>query len=103
MLKLNPDPQFTADAMITVPGQVEPGAITLTFKYRSRKELAAFFEGMKDRKDVDVFPDFIVGWSGMDADFSKKNIGIFLDNYPAAFGEILTEYSNLSFKSRVKN
>lgn len=121
MLKINPDPTFQADVEITVPGWKKPGSVTLTFKYRSRKEFVEFStwangataeelqkmsitQWMKSRRpDDEVFPEFVVGWEGMDAEFNQENIATFLNNYPAAFQEIFRNYSSLLLESRIKN
>lgn len=114
MLKLNPDPQFKADVEITVPGAVEMGSISLTFKYRNRKELSALWGSPEDgekpkkddltkKKDIDLFMEMVAGWDGIDAEFNKKNAEIFLNNYPAAANEIAIEYSKLLVVSRIKN
>lgn len=124
MLKLNPDPTFKADVAITVPGQSEPGTISLTFKYRSRKEYADFLNWLKGddvadevendeeaeavekvsgKTTAEAFPEFVSGWKGMNAKFTPENIEIFLDNYPAAYMEIFSQYSKLLLASRVKN
>lgn len=112
MLKITPDPTFKADVEITVPGQDKPGTIPLTFKYRGRDEFKKFVNTFLDITDEEVFlkkePDFkffmefVVGW-GLEEDFNKKNVGIFMNNYPAAFLEILSKYRQLSFESRLKN
>lgn len=113
MIKINPNPEFTEDIEITVPGQKETGTIQLTFKYRNRKEYIEWIGGFggeksskkKDaepRKHTDIFCDFVVGW-GIDDEFNKKNVDIFLANYPAAFDEIIRAYARLLFESRVKN
>ena len=114
MLKLNPNPTFSGDVEITVPGQKEPGTISLTFKYRGRKEFSGFLEWMGEKKDEDgnvvtpgktmaeAFPEFVTGWDLPD-EFCTENVAIFLDNYPAAYGEIFTAYSRMLFESRIKN
>lgn len=121
-LKINPDPQFKADVSITVPGQSEPGTISLTFKYRGRDEYKALLEDFEDKtKDkknekgevekivikkgktfVEAFPEFVLGWD-LDEKFTPENIKVFLNNYPAAYQEIFAEYLRLLFASRVKN
>ena len=114
MLKLNPDPTFTDDVEITVPGQKEPGTIPMTFKYRSRKEYQEFLESLEEKKSdkgkvtrkektfVEAFPEFVLGW-GLEEEFCQKNIEIFLNNYPVAYQEIFTFYSKMLLVSRVKN
>jgi hypothetical protein len=103
MLKLNPEPQFSAEIEITVPGKEEMESITLVFKYRTLKELTDFFEKCKSKDFKDIFHDMIVNWSGIDAEFNKKNVDAFINNYPAAGMEIFREYARLSQESRIKN
>ena len=108
MLKLNPDPTFTDDVEITVPGQKEPGTIPMTFKYRSRTEYKEFLDGLEEKKKGKektfpaVFSEFVLGW-GLEEEFNSKNIETFLDNYPVAYQEIFTFYSKMLLVSRVKN
>lgn len=103
MLKLNPKPTFDADVKITVPGQTEAGTIKLTFKYMPKKAWADFLESHKSDLDDVVIPELIVGWKGMDVDYTTENLGIFLDNYPASASEIIHAYIKLVLESRVKN
>lgn len=114
MLKLNPNPTFSDEIEITVPGQKEPGSISLTFKYRSRKEYVEFLSSLEEEKDkaekvvkpgktvAEALPEFVLGWD-LPEEFTAKNVAIFLNNYPAAYGEIFAAYSRLLFESRVKN
>ena len=115
MLKLNPKPTFDADVKITVPGQDEPGIIKLTFKYMPKAALFKFFdkhraeyddagEVVKEASADDVMiAEILAGWKGMDAEYNPENLKIFLDNYPAAAGEIIVAYNKLVLESRVKN
>ena len=115
MLKLNPKPTFDADVKITVPGQSEAGTMKLTFKYMPKKALFEFFEAHRAKYDDDgevvkeasadevMLADIIVGWKGMDAEYNQGNLKIFLDNYPAAAGEIIVAYNKFVLESRVKN
>ena len=114
MLKLNPNPTFADEVTITVPGQKEPGTINLTFKYRSRKEYGEFLASLEEKKDEagnvvvpgktvsEALPEFVIGWD-LPEEFNAENVEIFLNNYPAAYGEIFTAYSRLLLGSRVKN
>jgi len=104
MIKLNLDPTFDAEVPITVPGQAEPGTIPLTFKYRGRKEYLAWLESNKEeaKTQTEVFLEFVTKW-GLSEDFNPANIEIFLDQYPAAYFDIISDYSRLLFESRAKN
>jgi hypothetical protein len=116
MLKLNPKPTFDADIKLTVPGQDDAGTIKLTFKYMPKKALFDFFkkhqaeydektgELIKDASTDDVMiGEIVTGWKGLDVEFNQENLSIFLDNYPAAAGEIIVAYNRLVLESRVKN
>jgi hypothetical protein len=102
MLKLNPDPTFEVVVNITVPGKAKPEGVKMTFKYRGKKELNEFWEGNKGRDDADIFMDIVTEW-GVEAEYTKENVELFLNNYPAAAGEIALTYSKQSLESRVKN
>ena len=103
MLKITPDPKFTADVKISVPGQEEPAVVQLTFKYLSRTAMAEWHETAKDKALADALAEIVLDWSGFDAKFTAKALSQFLDNYPAAGMEILSAYSRQLFESRVKN
>ena len=114
MLKITPDPKFSADVQITIPGQEKPESLPLTFRYMNRLqyvELLSSFEEEKDKKgkvikegktQIEAFPEFVLGW-GLEEEFVKENIELFLNNYPAAYREIFSAYSRLLIESRVKN
>jgi hypothetical protein len=114
MLKITPDPTFTDDVELTVPGQKEPGTISMTFKYRSRKGYQELLESLEEKKNdkgkvtrkektfAEALPEFVLGW-GLEEEFNPKNIDIFLNNYPVAYQEIFTHYSKMLLVSRVKN
>ena len=106
MLKLNPDPTFTIPVELSVPGQEKTESLAITFKYRGRKELEAFWAavGKKSKnKNVEVFMDMVEGWNWPDVEFTAENVEKFLDNYPVADTEIATAYSKALVVSRVKN
>lgn len=106
MLKINPDPTFTADVEISIPGQEETGSARFTFKYKDRDDLEEFNSRIREASGKDdraLLAEILVGWDIEGAEFNQENLGIFLKNYPTASGEILTRYYSLTIKSRVKN
>ena len=109
-LKLNPDPTFDADIKVTIPGKQEPGILSMTFRYRGKKAMAELWKKYEksERKtkvltDVDLLMDIATGWKLPDAEFTRENVELFLDAYPASANEISMEYTKLSMASRVKN
>jgi len=107
MLKITPDPKFTADVEITVPGKKKPELLSMTFKYMPRDEAVAWFaKKIKENStDLDTLMELILDWDGFDGPFpfNKENLKLILDNYPAAGGDIGKAYRSLLFESRVKN
>lgn len=114
MLKLNLEPTFTATLSLTVPGKKEPGELSLTFRYMGLKEYAEWVVSSVEKKNdegevirpmksnVAAFMEFVVGWEFKE-EFSKANVETFLNNYPAAFAEILGAYCDFLLESRLKN
>jgi hypothetical protein len=103
MLKINPDPKFTANVNVTVPGQEATSSISITFRYKSKKQLAEWKEAFSESDDKEFLGEVVLGWSGVDVDFSPETFALFLDNYPAAALEIVTAYHKLLLDSRAKN
>ena len=102
MLKINPDPTFTVDVEITIPGKRETGTIPLTFKYLTRDELRVFWDDNKGKPDTEVMSQLILGW-GLGEEFTQGNLETFFKNYPVAAIEIAGDYQRLLLESRVKN
>jgi len=125
MLKLNPNPTFEAEVEITVPGQQETGTVKLTFKYLGRKEYRAMVDSWDEVKEPDkldkggkiikegkvikpatlkedAFLQIVTSWD-LPEPFNLENVQIFLNNYPAAYMDIFTQYSKLLLQSRLKN
>lgn len=103
MLKITPDPTFKADVKISVPGQEEPAIVKMVFVYKTRVEMFEFLEAQKEKPLTDTLAEVITDWEGFDQKYSKENLVLFLENYPAASLEIWTAYNKQLFESRVKN
>ena len=115
MLKLNPNPTFDAEVRITVPGQAETESITLTFKYIPKKELQDFFKSHQavfDKKgklikpassDDAMLSEIIVGWGGVEVEYTRENLKVLLNNYHAAASDIIAGYVKALAESRAKN
>ena len=103
MLKLNPDPTFTADVPLTVPGKAQPVTIQMEFKYVAGEAAGKFFEDIATKTNVEAITTFAVGWKKVDAPFSKEAVEMLLGNYPNAAQEIFAAYQRNLFESRVKN
>lgn len=106
MIKLNPAPTFTTDVELTVPGNEKTAKAGFVFKYMTLEENKAFWEekGSDEKRKVsDCLHELVEDWSGFDVPYSPENFKILLKHYPAAAGEILSQYNKALFASRVKN
>lgn len=103
MLKLNPNPEFSTSVSITEPGKKEPTIITVTYRYKTREELADFVERTKDAQVADTLCEIVSGWDGVDAPFSSENLKIMVGNYMPAGLEMLKAYYQELAESKVKN
>jgi hypothetical protein len=103
MLKIIPHPEFAASVPITVPGQLAPVSVDFVFRHRSRESINELLRDIQGRNDADVLNELIVAWPGIEEDYNRENLAVFLGNYPAAAGEIFSGYLAALTESRVKN
>lgn len=109
MLKLNPNPTFSADVRITVPGEITPAVIKIEYRHMTVAAAAAWWEENKKKPRVDALAQIIASWEGVnDANdhpsvFSPITLGALLENYPAATAEIIQAYWRELTASKVKN
>lgn len=89
MLKLKADPTFTVPVDIPAPG----GAVTIQVEYRhmAKDDYAKFVaaEKKKKRSDEDALMEIVVGWSGVDGEFSKESVRNLCQNYHGAASVIV--------------
>ena len=75
MLKLCPDvASFHAPVFISVAGNPKPVRIEAEFKFMGRKALQEYFDGIADKKDVEALSEILLGWKGVEAEFSPKHL-----------------------------
>lgn len=103
MLKLNPEPTFKADVPLTVPGEKKPVTVSMTFRYKNRKELIDYVERLKDRPMDEALSEIIAGWDGIDAECNQESITALTNNYQASGHEIFSVYRTELIESRIKN
>lgn len=102
MFKIIPNPSFTATVKLSIPGGTT-AAVDVEFKHFSRKALQALFESQGSKGDADFLSEIMVGWSGIDATYSKETLATLLDNYPAAGAEIFEAFRNELLEAKRKN
>lgn len=103
MLKLCPNPTFEAEVKITVPGQVAPEAVVITFKHLGKKDMADFMSRIEGKTDAEVLSEIVLGWREIDQPFTPANLQLLIDNFPASAGEIMRVFYREHLESRAKN
>jgi hypothetical protein len=102
-LKVNPEPQFTAEVGISVPGVKYPVIVKITFKYMDRDQYFKYTEDHKDDKVETILEDLIVDWSGFDEEYSVDALRSVFKNYPSTSTQMFETYTTELFVSKVKN
>lgn len=102
-LKLDPNPTFDYAVAIPVAGG-DPVAVRFTFKHRSRKDVLAWVESLKDSEstDVDQVMAVATGWELDDA-FTREHVEALCENYGGASRAILDTYMREIRGAREKN
>jgi hypothetical protein len=102
-LKLQPAPVFSCAVPITVPGQEARAIVNITFKHLAKSALREFFSGLEGKSDAEALAEIVSDWSGVDEKFSRDALGVLLDNYPAAAGELFDAFRKELLEARAKN
>lgn len=109
MLKLIPDPVFSARVNLTVPGKTEAAVVEFEFRHKGRAGLKAWMENAGGKSDTALLGEVISGWSGVtdpngnDVPYSPERLEELLNVYPAAGQEIMMGYVFALTESRAKN
>ena len=120
MFKIIPNPTFTCPVPLSVPGVDKPLAITITFKHKSRRELADYqaravaVAMAAEGEDapllyVDYVAEIIDTWAGVgDAagkplPYSRETLAQLLEAYPASGPEIVRTYTRQLSHARAGN
>lgn len=92
LLKLKPDPTFTA--AVKIPAPVGEIAIKVVYKHMTKDAYNAFIksETDKSRTDEEALADIVTGWEEVDAPFSQENLRELCQQYHAAARVIVETY-----------
>lgn len=109
MIKLKPDPTFSAPVLLTVPGQAEPVEITMTMRHMAADQVSKWLADNDTRPSLDALAEIIVGWDGVldeseqPVPYSTEALATLLNNYRAATPEIVVAWIREMGASRLKN
>lgn len=97
---LQPKPTFKATVKIPRPGDAD-GELTFTFKHRKLDEVRELLKS-EAVPDVQFITEIADGWA-LPEEFSRENIDVLMQNYPAAMKAITATYYNELLGNREKN
>ena len=120
MIRIVPNPTFTCDVPLSVPGADKPVTIRLTYRHKGRRDLSDYqtraVELAMHADAPDAAQQFaayvgevVEGWTGvLDADdkplpYSTDNLARLLEAYPSAGAEIVRCYSRQLSHARSGN
>jgi hypothetical protein len=120
MIRIVPNPLFTCDVPLSVPGTDKPVTIKITYRHKGRRDLNAYQTRAVDlalqadaadaqQQFVAYVAEVVEGWSGVvGADdkplpYSQDNLASLLEAYPAAGSEIVRRYSQQLSHARAGN
>jgi hypothetical protein len=100
MFCITPDPTFSAEVRLTVPGREAKAAISVIFKHKGRRALKAWQAKADESRDDDAawLGEVIAGWdgpadkAGNPVPYSLHALADLLDEYPASGVEIYQAY-----------
>lgn len=110
MFSIVPNPTFTADVNLSVPGSDQPQRVGFTFRHKRSRELSAWLGGSgAAANDAELLGQVIVDWSGIGAEdgkpipYTQHALEMLLDAYPSAGTEIVLAYLRQLRDARAKN
>jgi len=103
VFKLEPNPTFRCKIHIPVPGTAKGVPIEFEFRHKAKTTLQAYIEEAKTGEEVALLEEVIVGWSGVDAEYSRDSLALLLNNFPAAGAAILAGYVRELADARLGN
>ncbi len=104
MLKLTPNPTFTAPVEIHVPGS-EKIKVPFVFAYKDKDEYKAFTESAAEgtKGELEILLEIVLGWENCDAKFSPEAFAFLLKKYHGAGTAIFAAYVNELTGARLGN
>lgn len=103
MLKRNPNPTFTTPVGISIAGQKAPTEITVEFKYLSKSQARAFYDGLGGKDDATALGEIIVNIEGYEVPFAQGGLADLLEAYPAAATDLYEAFRRELLEAKRKN
>jgi hypothetical protein len=109
MFKLNPAPEFTAPALLSVYGQDQRQELQVRWRHKSHSALQAWLETGRSRQAHEFLAEVIADIGGLvDAEaqpvpYSAAVLSDLLNNFHSAGAELIEGYINALQEHRRKN
>jgi|SRR5690606_30700404 len=102
MFKLQPNPTFWARVEIHRPGD-DAQMVEIECRHKSRDDAVRFAESLSERDPLESLREIVVGWRGVDVEFSPDALAAMHQNYASAADRILAAYFDELRGARRKN
>ena len=104
MLKLTPNPTFTAPVEIHVPGSGKI-KVPFVFVYKDKEEYKAFTDEAASGKkeELDILLEIVKGWENCDIPYSPEAFATLLKKYHGSGSSIFAAYVNELTGARLGN
>lgn len=104
MLKLQPEPTYTA--AVDIPTPWGNSRIKMVFKYMDTEEYDKYIQNNASRQGMtneDVITEIATGWHEVDGEFSKENIALLCKKYHQAAAKIISVWMETNTQARLEN
>ena len=104
MLKLTPNPTFTAPVEIHVPGSGKI-KVPFVFVYKDKDEYKAFTDeaATGKKEELDILLEIVKGWENCDIPYSPEAFATLLKKYHGSGPAIFSAYVNELTGARLGN
>ena len=102
MFKIKPNPTFEADITVPLPGGGDE-TLRLVFAHKSRSAMQDLGSRLEGMSSLDVMCEIVVGWVGVDAEFSREALCGVLDEYHSLEEAIWVKYRSELSQARKGN
>lgn len=117
LLKFNPKPTFKLTVSVTVPGEEQPGELTLTVKHMKPVVWQALHKEASDwiaantepttegltAMQAEIMLKLVTGWAWDKVELNHENMVATLENYPTFYPAVMAAYGAELWAVRAKS
>lgn len=94
---------FPAVVEISRVGDLPPQRLPVVFRYRTREELNALDQVLKDKTDAEAIEELVLDWTVPGKPFNRENVQEFVSKFCRGPVEILQAYHREHWTAKAKN